>query len=347
MARLNPFAKATTSLQHTWQAAIDDHVVAATWSPDGATLAAAAVGGPIHLFEAATGRSIHVLPGHGFGTTAVGWSASGESFASTGQDGKVRFWDVQAGKEVRNVPGGAAWVERMAWCPVADLLATAAGKKLRLWNGAAELLREYADQPNTIADVQWKPGDRVFATAAYGQLSMWSPEQAQPVQRFEWKGSMLVLAWSPNGAIVATGDQDATVHFWTLRTGEDLEMAGYPTKVRELSWDSTSRYLATGGGPAACVWDCSGKGPAGTTPLQFEAHPQRVTALAFQRSGPLLASAGTEGQVALWHPGKQLGTLALTKLEAPISQLTWSPDDSQLAVGTEAGGVAVFAVRRN
>ena len=64
------------------------------------------------------------------------------------------------------------------------------------------------------------------------------------------------MAWSPDGKVLAHGNQDATVHFWYAQTGTDLQMSGYPTKVRELGWDFTSRYLATGGGRMPCVWDC-------------------------------------------------------------------------------------------
>jgi WD40 repeat protein len=71
--------------------------------------------------------------------------------------------------------------------------------------------------------------------------------QEAPQRRFEWKGSILRLAWSPNGRFVATGDQDSTVHFWFEEDRRDLQMSGYPTKVREL-WNAASRYLATGGG---------------------------------------------------------------------------------------------------
>jgi WD40 repeat protein len=114
--------------------------------------------------------------------------------------------------------------------------------------------------------------------------------------------------------------------------------------VRELSWNSTSRYLATGGGAVPCVWDCSGAGPAGTTPIQLEAHTEKLSALAFQHAGPILASAGEDGLLALWQPGRQLGALALARFDAPISQIAWSADDRHLAAGTEEGMVAMFAV---
>jgi WD40 repeat protein len=157
-----------------------------------------------------------------------------------------------------------------------------------------------------------------------------------------WKGSTLVVAWSPDGRYIATGDQDATVHFWVVKSGEDLQMWGYPTKVRELSWDGASRYLATGGGPAVTVWDCSGKGPAGTTPLSLEAHEDYVSALAFQGAGPLLASGGEDGIVALWRPGASKMPRALENLGAAVSGLAWSPDDRAVAAGGEDGGVAAL-----
>jgi WD40 repeat protein len=291
-----------------------------------------------------TGRIRHVLPGHGFGTTALSWSPQGGILASSGQDGKVKLWKVPKGQLHLTLDGGAAWVERVTWSPEGTLLAAAAGKKVRLWNTAGELVREYANHPSTVADIRWKPGTLELASAAYGQIALFHPDQAEPVRSLKWKGSQLVLAWSPDGKHMATGDQDSTVHFWFMKNGEDLMMSGYPVKVRELSWDYTSRFLATGGGAVPCVWDVSGKGPAGTRPLQFEGHAANVTGLAFQHSGPLLASAGADGLVMLWHPGKHKRPLATTELPAGITQIAWSGDDQRLAAGTESGRVAVLSL---
>jgi WD40 repeat protein len=114
--------------------------------------------------------------------------------------------------------------------------------------------------------------------------------------------------------------------------------------VRELAWDATSRYLATGGGPTPCVWDFSGKGPAGSTPAQLEAHKENVTCLSYQHQGALLASGGEDGLVALWQPNKQQGAVALAKHDSAISQLVWSADDQRLAVGTADGNVLVHGI---
>lgn len=345
MPRLNPHARATVRLTRLWETALDDHVLALDWSARHGLIAAASVAGPVHLLDAATGQLRYTLAGHGFGATAVEWSAAHDHLASAGQDGSIRLWDVGTGQQVRQLAAGAGWVERIAWCPVNDVLASAAGKKLRLWSADGALLREFADHAKSIADVRWQPGAEVLASTCYGALSLWNLRTADPVRRFEWKGSMIAIAWSPDGKYIATGDQDATVHFWVVETGEDLEMAGYVGKVRTVCWDHTSRFLATGGGPTVIVWDCSGKGPAKTKPLELETHTAAVGALAFQHHGPILASGGEDGVLALWHPGKQQGTIAVVKLGVPVSQLRWSDDDQALAVGTADGRVMVFSAK--
>jgi|SRR5579884_1225219 len=65
---------------------------------------------------------------------------------------------------------------------------------------------------------------------------------------------------------ITTGNQDATVHIWRARDGDELTIAGYPDKVTCLAFDPTGRYLANDGAPDVTVWDFAGKGPNGTSP---------------------------------------------------------------------------------
>ena len=153
---------------------------------------------------------------------------------------------------------------------------------------------------------------------------------------------MLSLAWSPDGRYLCHGNQDATVHFWVVKAGKELQMWGYPTKVRELAWDHRSRYLATGGGPSITVWGCSGKGPANTKPIVLDFHQAFVTHLAYQRAGGILASACEQGQLGLWKPSKRTEPNAIAALPAAITGVAWSPDDRLVAAIAEDGSVAVF-----
>jgi len=322
---------------------LPDHVTDVAWSPDDKLVAAAVAKGPVAVLDAGTGAVRHMLAGHGFGATSVAWVDAG-TVASAGQDGRVRLWNAATGAELRSLDAGAKWVERLAVSPCGAYIATAAGKKVRLWDREGRLVRDYPDHASTVTDIVWRPGGKELTSSAYGGVRLWSPSSDEPAREFSWKGSVLRLAWSPNGKYLATGDQDSTVHFWINASGQDLHMFGYPMKVRELAWDKSSRFLATGGGSQVTVWDCSGKGPEGTTPLQLNGHDQStsIAALAFQQRGPLLVSGGGDGKVVLWQPGKGKRPLADTKLAGGITQAAWSGDDVRLAVGTETGEVVVY-----
>lgn len=335
-------------LRPGWTATLPDHVIGLSWSPDGWFLAAAAVSGPVAVFDAA-GKAVHQLPGHGFGTAAVAWQPTGALLATAGQDGKVRIWD--GGAEVLAIDAGTTWVERLAWHPSGDKLAAAAGKVARVWNSYGaydEWGFSTPAQAGTVTDVGWRPGSQQLAVLGYGAANVYDLASGGAVTHiFAWKGSPLALAWSPDGSVLAHGNQDATVHFWYANSGKDLQMSGYPSKVRELSWDASGRYLATGGGPMVCVWDCGGpKGPEGTQPAMLEGPEDTITAVGWQRRGYLIAGAARDGRVVLWQPANKkvpkVGEFRFKDAEA--SALAWSPDDRTLAVGAGDGTVAVLRV---
>jgi WD40 repeat protein len=329
-------------LAGVWASKIGDCVQALRWSSDGRFLAAASVSGPVHVFDAASGLEIVTLPGHEFGTASISWKPGENVFATAGQDGKLRIWNLDTPSRNLACEGGAPWVDHVVWSASGRFLASTAGRKLRLWSPEGELLREYPDHPSTIADVVWKPGSEEVTTASYGTVQFFATDSEEPLKKFSWKGSMLKLAWSPDGKALATGNQDSTVHFWFVVTGKDLHMWGYPAKIRELAWDAKSRFLATGGSSTVVVWDCSGKGPANTKPLTFEFHDKLLSQLTFQHRGPLLASGCGSGIVALWNVEKKSSALAAVWLDGPVSQLAWSPDDRWLAAGDESGSVRLF-----
>ena len=349
MSRLNNLRNRfvqPSQLRENWTATISDHVIDLAWSPDGRYIAAASVLGPVTIFEG-RGEVIHAFEGHEFGTMSIAWRPDSKVLASAGQDGKIRMWDIATGEATHSLDGGAPWVEHLAWSVGKEpLLASGAGRKLKLWNAVGDLIREYPDHQSTISGLQWKPNVKQLASIAYGGVMLWDLQQSDAIRRLEWKGSSLVIVWSPDGKHIATGDQDSTVHFWIMSTGVDLQMTGYPTKVRELSWDATSHYLATGGGQDVTVWDCSGRGPEGTKPITLTGHQDFLSVVRFQHHGKLLASGGADGLVYVWQLRGSLRSRAVneTTMSAGVTCLVWSPNDQYIAVGDELGGVSVFSM---
>ena len=136
-------------------------------------------------------------------------------------------------------------------------------------------------------------------------------------------------------------DQDPSVHLWITETDTELHMSGYEGKVKFLSFDHGSRWLATSGGRDACVWDCSGAGPEGREPAMLP-HEAPICSVRFQNSHGLLATASQDGVVQLWSPEREKPLRATVKMPSPATKLAWSPDDRFLAIGSEKGAVYVL-----
>jgi len=341
--------KSKNALRKVWAGRMSDHVIAMDWSADGKNLAAAATTGPVTIFDAGVGSGDVHLSGHANGALTLGWSPASNILATGGKDRRVRLWDPN-GAESACLETDASWVEQIVWHPDGSMVAASVGKIVHIWNSRGEHSHDLTDHPSTVSDLAWKPKSNTLAALVYGGVMLWTIRGEDPpsFRLFPWKGSPLRMAWSPNAAMLAHGNQDSTVHFWYAKTAEELQMSGFPTKVRELSWDPTSRYLATGGGPAVCIWDCGGKGPAGSKPQMLEGHAEdsALAAVAYQQWGRLLASAGTDGRVCVWEPQKKKQPLVGEFLGAggEATALRWSPDDKLLAVGFESGDVSVFTV---
>ncbi len=335
---------------------LQEPVISLDWSPDGKFLAVAGTDGALVVLDAATGAVRHQLAGHRMGAMRVAWSPDGLWFASSGQDGKIKLWHSESGELAHEFAGGGAWVEHLEWAHAGNLLLSAAGKKLRVWNVAGEMQFEFAAHESTIAGLSLRGDGKGFATVCYGKVRCFRFGETSSYETLDWKSSLISVAWSPNGRFIATGTQENTVQFFRLpvRGEEPLCMSGYPVKVKHLAWDRSARFLATSGSEVVTVWDVSGDGPAGKIPLQLAAHPADISALAYQRRGDVLASGCESGVIILWNPAqcpwpkkKPAPTdkhLRAGKLATAINQLRWSPDETRLAIGCQGGTVALLTL---
>jgi WD40 repeat protein len=155
MTGMSPLSRGPVRLHRRWKADLGEHVIALEWARSGQSLAAAAVAGPVAVFDPASGSPAVRLAGHPAGTMSLSWRHDGAMLATGGQDGQVRFWNVAAGQELAAADAGAAWVEHVLWHPRRDVLVSAAGKKMRRGPLVANCC---ASTPTTRARSPTSPG---------------------------------------------------------------------------------------------------------------------------------------------------------------------------------------------
>ncbi|MBI5172253.1 MAG: WD40 repeat domain-containing protein [Candidatus Melainabacteria bacterium] len=335
---------ALNSLDQLWSQSVGDFVNDLSWSPDGRFLAVADAGGGVSMLDGGSGCVVKNWLLHPLGALKAKFSFDGGSLASSGQDGQAVVVQVSTLEKFAACDHGKSWVEQLSWHSKELVFLTAAGKEIRLWSYNGQLLQVFDRQASTVADLSWNPAaPDLFASSGYGGVHLWSRQNTKARRFLDWKGSILNLSYSPSGKVIAAGCQDGAAHIWLLPSGDDLFMNGYPTKVRELAWDSSSRYLATGGGSQPVVWDFSGKGPSGSKPLMLQEHDGFISALAFAPGTMRLASGGLDGVVYVHDLADRRAALLSGRCASDVSCLAWHPGARKLAVGCASGELLVFA----
>ena len=335
-------------LRQGWSAEVGDYAIAGGWTSRGEALVVGDAAGGVYAFDGKSGTTKWTRRGvHEGGVLAAASHPSQPAFATAGQDGRILVWSVADGQVSQAIEVENGWVENVAWSPDGKWLAASCSRQVHTYGADGAKAWRSDDHPSTVSAIAWA-GAEELATACYGRVTFFDASTGEPGQKLEWIGSLVSMALSPDGDIVACGSQDNSVHFWRRSTEQDSMMSGYPAKPSALAFDDTGTLLATGGSEAVTVWSFRGSGPEGTRPGVLDVHVRPVTTLAFAPGAMRLASGGRDGGVVVWslkrdgHGNAQgAGTV-----DDVVSALYWRPDGRALAALDAQGGVTAWRVGR-
>ena len=324
-----------------WRVDLDDYVHVLEVYRDRGQAVVGSLGGDAVLIDIDDG-SATPLGRHEMGVLSADWSSDGSRVAVGGQDGRTRIYDCTGAAQ--GTVAASTWATALAWSPTAPVLAIGAGRRLLITDQDGALLHDFDDQPSTVTAVAWSTDGTRVGAAAYGGIG-WhdvvGPRTGRR-RRFEWKGSMLSLVMSPDGAWACAGAQDATVQLWRLWSGRDLSMSGYPSKIERLRFRHDSRWLAVACLDELTVWDFGGKGPRGTAPAVAAGHDNHIEDLAWDPSGRSVATGGGDGRTIVWaaptRAGQDLSPVTVLESDAATSRLRWVSENS-LLVGRADGSL--------
>jgi hypothetical protein len=292
-------------------------VLGLAFSPDGRTLAAAAVAGNIRLWDTSSWRLIGELPGQ---TTLLdlAFSPDDRTLVTAGEDGWVKLWDLQKRSLVGQFRGHRGWVIALALSDDGKTLATAGDYyygdgRIRLWDVAR--LEPVGRPAYADAVAMWFSGDgRVltFLNAA-GQIKDYDLVHRRAVRPpplfdtgYTEYGNGEV---SPDRSKLVLVNEDGQLMLWdvTRRPPRDL-----PLRPRTYqSWGADPVAFAPDGKTFASasafqetytpsktvvLWDVAHRAPRGEL-LRF--HNRGVSSMAFSPNGQTLAVGGADGTVRL------------------------------------------------
>jgi WD40 repeat protein len=184
------------------------------------------------------------------------------------------------------------------------------------------------------------------ATLAGNQVSVSEGTGEEQIALNQFLAGAGTVALSPDGTLIAIGDEDGSVRVYEVDSGQELAgSAGTSGQITGLAFSQDSSQLAvlqcgkviqTENGTPACEYNevslLDSRSGESIEQILLDS-PGFRRAVAIQPGGSFLAVGDDSGYVSLYNTTQQIWTSMATKLPAGVASLAFSPDGSMLASG--------------
>ncbi|GAB4573844.1 MAG: hypothetical protein Kow0077_17520 [Anaerolineae bacterium] len=136
------------------------------------------------------------------------------------------------------------------------------------------------------------------------------------------------VAYSPDGAVIASAGRDRTVRLWdaTTRTPIGEPLTGHTDWINSVAFSPDGRTLASAGRDHAIrLWDVA----SGDLTATLEGHEGEIWRVAFSPDGGQLVSGGEDG-IRLWTLADRT-SITLDGHTDTVYSVTFSPDGERIA----------------
>ncbi|RIK88318.1 MAG: hypothetical protein DCC67_00705 [Planctomycetota bacterium] len=261
--------------------------------------------------------------------------------AVAGRDGRLRIL-ARAGDDwslAATIDAHADVVRDVAWSPDGSRLATGAADHLaKLWDGATgDELAAIGVAQESVYGLAFRPDGRRLALSARNEpLRVWDCDQGKIVAELGGDAGLVSsVAYCPQGWRLLTASEDGSVRLWDAeRTTAHDELRGHQSRVRSIDVAPDGRTLASQDADSASVvlWDVATAQPRRV----LHALPTAPTAVAFNRSGRLLATA-VDSRLCIWDVTAGKLVHGLEMAARPLAGVAWHPRRDVLATQAQDG----------
>jgi WD40 repeat protein len=306
------------------------------FSPDGRLLASGSYDRTARIWNASTGRLLHVLEHHGY-VNAEQFSHDGQSLVTSSQDGAAYVWDVATGqRELLLVggPGAVGSINAAAFSPDGSEVATASANRLATiyYTRDGRVVAPLGGHTDAVMRIGFDASGRTIVTGSSdGTARLWDALPPGTLALVDKRKTPVQAFWAGNTAVTVAG--------------HSVRMFRRSSKLA-ASWRLSGSAVSVAVRPGlAAVADSSGAVnivSPGTQALAIDG--QGIQAVAFERDGTLLTGSKS-GSVRgwTWRPtGARPTKLRVNRLGQVLSLSTGGGRflvrlSSSLRVYTDAG----------
>lgn len=261
--------------------------------------------------------------------------SDGKRIVTGGDDGKVVALDMNGESSVLVTDAKRRWIDNVA-VHHDGALAWSAGKTAFLRGLRGE--EKSIEAPSSVGGLAFAPKGLRLALAHYNGVSLWFPNMTAAPERLEWAGSHLGVTFSPDGRFIVTTMHEPALHGWRLADAQHMQMTGYPSRVKSMSWAMAGKFLATSGADRVVVWPFASKdGPMDKEPVMLAPLQTRVTAVACHPTQDFLAAGYENGIILMVRITNGAKVVVRHDGDAAVTALAWNAKGSMLAFALQNG----------
>ena len=308
------------------------------FSPDESQIASGSLGGPIDIWDLSSQSAVMELNGHGREVRAMTYSLDGNYIISGSDDETLRVWDVRGGIPSSAQNEGDTRVHSVAFSPDGSRCVVATSFRLEAWNSSTSLilssipLGKYAE----IVAVSFSPsGDHIVAVSRH-ELCVWDLDKTI---------TSISICERPDST-------KPTIFGILVSVAVSCTRAHVAVHIHDLNNKPQHHYLH--------IWHWKTSTTSKTTPRTMDhifnsiikSHHRRRRSI----SPYLLACSPDGSKVVLgWNEdmevidgttGAIIQTVHVNGSGDPrITSILFSPDGSQVILGTDAGELGQYDMK--
>lgn len=212
-----------------------DILYAATFSPDGKTVATASYSSEVYLWDLASGAKLQTLAGHNGAVFDLAFSPDGSVLATASADETVKLWKVSSGERLDTLaqPQGEVWA--VAFTPSGEhIVAGSSDNQFRVWEFASKervrtnplVVTRFADETPLVRLAFTPDGDRMIVASEAGRLTMFETDSWEKLASLPDASDVVSeVAVNQAGDRAAIGAMDGTVRWFDLPTEQQAVSA--------------------------------------------------------------------------------------------------------------------------